>query len=245
MTYSDFIIYADESGDHGLKTIDQNYPVFVLNFCIFEKKYYANNVLPEMQNFKFNHFGHDIIILHEHHIRKQKPPFAFLKNQNTRASFMIDLDNMIRRLNFTIIASVIDKRKLAKRYVYPDNPYEIALKFCMERSYAFLRGHGQTSHITHVVVERRGKKEDNQLELAFRRICAGDNKWGQMACFKIEFADKKTNSTGLQLADLTARPIGLRVLKLRQPNRAWNTIRSKLRCSPQGRIDGWGLKIFP
>ena len=29
-TYSDYIVYVDESGDHGLKTIDENYPVFVL-----------------------------------------------------------------------------------------------------------------------------------------------------------------------------------------------------------------------
>ena len=33
--YSDYIVYVDESGDHGLKTIDENYPVFVLAFLYF------------------------------------------------------------------------------------------------------------------------------------------------------------------------------------------------------------------
>jgi hypothetical protein len=32
--FSEYIVYVDESGDHGLETIDPNYPVFVLAFCI-------------------------------------------------------------------------------------------------------------------------------------------------------------------------------------------------------------------
>jgi hypothetical protein len=35
--HSDFIIYVDESGDHSLESIDPDYPVFVLSFCIFRK----------------------------------------------------------------------------------------------------------------------------------------------------------------------------------------------------------------
>jgi hypothetical protein len=46
---------------------------------------------------------------------------------------------------------------------------------------------------------------------------------------------KAANSTGLQLADLTARPIGLSALRPGQPNRAFDIIRSKL----------GGLKCFP
>ena len=38
--------------------------------------------------------------------------------------------------------------------------------------------------------------------------------------FKILFVQKNHNSTGLQLADLLARPIGLNILKPNQQNRA-------------------------
>ncbi|UUE99924.1 DUF3800 domain-containing protein [Xanthomonas hortorum pv. pelargonii] len=31
--YSNYIVYVDESGDHGLETLDPNYPVFVLAFA--------------------------------------------------------------------------------------------------------------------------------------------------------------------------------------------------------------------
>jgi len=36
--FSDYIIHVDESGDHSLESIDPNYPVFVLAFCIFNKR---------------------------------------------------------------------------------------------------------------------------------------------------------------------------------------------------------------
>ena len=37
--FSDYIVFVDESGDHGLENIDPAYSVFVLVYCIFEKEY--------------------------------------------------------------------------------------------------------------------------------------------------------------------------------------------------------------
>lgn len=131
MTYSDYIIYVDESGDHGLDSIDSDYPVFVLDFCIFRKDHYANAVVPKVQAFKFLHFGHDMVVLHEHEIRKQKPPFAFLQSQQKRAVFMDGLNQLIEQADFTVVAAVIDKHRLTNAYHRPANPYELALCFCM------------------------------------------------------------------------------------------------------------------
>ena len=245
MTYSDYVIYVDESGDHTLTAIDRDYPVFVLDFCIFRKDNYANVVAPQVQAFKFAHFGHDIVVLHEHEIRKQKPPFVFLKSRDKRDAFMDGLNRLIEQADFTIVAAAIHKERLTQRYAAPGNPYEMALTFCMERAHAFLRDRGQHMLTTHIVVERRGKREDDELELAFRRIRDGANYVGEMPGFEIIFADKKTNSAGLQLADLTARPIGRHVLDPAQPNRAWEIIEPKLRRSPAGVVRGWGLKVFP
>ncbi|MEX2643966.1 MAG: DUF3800 domain-containing protein [Acetobacterales bacterium] len=245
MIYSDYVIYVDESGDHSLDPIDRDYPVFVLDFCIFRKDHYTTAVSPKLQAFKFAHFGHDIVVLHEHDIRKQKPPFAFLQNREKRAVFMDGLNRLIAEADFTIVAAAIDKQRLARQYANPSNPYEIALTFCMERAYAFLRDRRQETLKTHIVVERRGRREDDELELAFRRVRDGSNRWGAMPGFEIVFADKRTNSSGLQLADLTARPIGRYVIDPGQPNRAWDIVETKLRRSPTGAVNGWGLKIFP
>ena len=245
MTFSDYVIYVDESGDHGLTSIDRDYPVFVLDFCIFRKDHYAQAVAPRVQAFKFAHFGHDIVVLHEREIRKQAPPFAFLQSRDKRAAFMDGLNAIIAEAEFTIVAAAIHKIRLAARYAEPDNPYTTALTFCMERAFRFLRERGQHERTTHIVVERRGRREDDELELAFRRIRDGANYEGPMPNFEIVFADKKTNSAGLQLADLTARPIGRHVLDPAQPNRAWDIIEPKLRRSTAGAVRGWGLKVFP
>lgn len=242
--YSDYVIYVDESGDHGLATIDPQYPVFVLSFCVFRKQDYAAIAVPSFQKLKFKYFGHDIVILHSHEIRKSTGAFKILFDQAVRQDFTSDLNAAIATAPFTLVAAVIDKNALRQKYAYPQNPYEIALKFCMERSYALLRDHNQHQAQTCVVVERRGAAEDKALELAFRRVAQGQNRWGHLP-FEIVFADKRTNSTGLQIADLVSHPIGRHSLDPHQLNRAYSIIQPKLRRSPAGKIDGWGLKTFP
>lgn len=237
---SDFIVYVDESGDHNLSFIDTKSPVFVLNFCIFHKDSYVNKIVPDIQKLKFKHFGHDMIILHEREISKQKPPFTFLMNKDKRKEFIDDLNKLVEDADFTIASSVIDKGKHLSRYTNPYNPYNISLKFCMERLYFFLKSESQHDHITYVIFEKRGDKEDNELELEFRRI-SGQKRFN----FEIIFADKKANSAGLQIADLTARPIGRYVINPNQSNRAWEIIKQKLYANSNGDFKGYGLKIFP
>ena len=245
MKFSDYVIFVDESGDQNIKTVNPQYPVFVLVFCIFQKADYANSIVPKVEKFKFNHFGHDAVVLHERKLRKQEKPFVFLQNFDKRTAFMNELSCLINDVKFTIVATAIEKFKLLETYIKPANPYELAIKYCLERAYEFLRDRQQHDHITHIVVERRGTKEDNELELAFRRICDGSNIFRTKFNFEIVFADKKINSTGLQLADLTARPIGLKVIRPAQENRTWNIIERKLRKNFEGGIKGWGLQVFP
>lgn len=109
-----------------------------------------------------------------------------------------------------------------------------------------LRTQGQDAALTHMVFEARGKKEDAELELEFRRVCDGANYRNERLNFQIIVADKKINSTGLQLADLTARPIGRYIMNPKQPNRAYEVIQKKLyACSETGRVEGFGLKCYP
>lgn len=245
MDYSDYVVFVDESGDHGLESIDSYYPVFVLIFCIFEKSSYANIVVPKVEAFKFKHFGHDAVILHERDIRKQLVPFVFLKNHKRRDEFMGELSSLIDGIRFTIIATVIDKKKLTKSSASTKNPYGLALEFCLERTFEFLRDKNQHNRVTHIVVEKRGRREDDELELDFRRVCDGGNYRGNKLNFKIVFADKKINSAGLQIADLIARPIGLKVARPEQPNRAQDIIEKKFRKNDAGEFVGRGFKVFP
>lgn len=115
----------------------------------------------------------------------------------------------------------------------PYNPYDIALQFCLEKTLDIARQEKQEGKKIHLVFERRGKKEDNLLELVFRRITDNNNNWGykkpnfKQLEFEIKFVGKNHNSTELQLADLMAKPIGLVVLKPEQTNRAYKIIMDK------------------
>lgn len=158
-----------------------------------------------------------------------------------RERFLTDLTGLIAVAPFQMIASVIDKNRLKEKYASPYNPYEVALLFCMERTLNYLHQQGESGKRVSVLFESRGRQEDEELELEFRRICNNRSNWGykrpdfQQMHFEHLFVDKKSNSTGLQLADLVARPLALRHLRPDQANRALQVLDGKL----------LSFKVFP
>lgn len=243
--FGDYIIYVDESGDHSLTSIDEQHPVFVLAFCIFKKLDYTKIVLPHVNQFKFDFWGHDLAILHNREIRRPEKDFGFLRvSEELRETFFLRLNQLMEELPFSIIATVIDKRRLKERYKQPHSPYETALKFCLERAYAFLKDQSAVEQITNAIVEQRGVSEDKDLELAFRRIVDNGNWYSKRLPFEMIFANKKTNSCGLQIADLVAHPIGRYVINPEQDNRSFRILEKKILVR-NGKKDGYGLKVFP
>lgn len=242
MSFSDYIVFADESGDHGMESIDPEFPLFSLVFCIFEKEVYRTEVEPALRAFKFKWFGHDAVVLHEREIRKQLPPFDFLRHSAaTRTAFFDELTALMAGLRVQVYAAVIDKAKHRVRYADPWNPYQIAMHFLMEKLCTRLLAQGQKDRLVHVLFEGRGKAEDRDLELEFRRIASGEVQWGwkrapfKTMTFEPLFVPKAANLAGHQLSDLIARPLALRALRPDQPNRAVEAILPKLQ----------DFKLFP
>lgn len=193
MNFSDYIIYVDESGDHDLSKINHEFPAFALSFCIIRKDIYVHKIVPQIQQLKFDFFGHDSVILREHDIRKEKKDFAVLMtNANLRRDFYDRLNAIMQDAEITIVASVILKEKFT------------------------------------IICESRGEKEDNALKLAFLEFINNrENEYFNKIQFDMIFSSKKINSVGLQLADLTARPIAINALRPQQENRAYNIIKTK------------------
>jgi hypothetical protein len=198
-----------------------------------------------LQRIKFKHFGHDMVVFHERDIRKASGSFAFLTDAVRRHDFMADLNEWVEQSPFEIIAIVIRKDEFAKRHAEKRNPYHFAMRLGLERVEKYLRKRSAAQRRTHFIFEARGKREDNELELEFRRVCDGMNYTAKKFNFEIVFPGKQINSTGLQLADLTARPIGRFVMNPDQANRAYAIIEKKLDRAPSGSVDGYGLKIYP
>ena len=151
-------------------------------------------------------------------------------------AFYADLNRIMVDAPISLIGSVIDKNAHIAKCPSPQNPYELALRFCLERLQSFLTRNGQNGKHVHVVFECRGKAEDEALKLTFHRI-VGKCRTHTFDLMKFEpkFAKKAVNSTGLQLADLTARPLALRAVRPDQANRTYDIISTKLA----------DVKVFP
>ena len=243
MNFSEYVVYVDESGDHGLVNIDSNYPIFVLCFCVFKKETYSKNIITKLSDIKFKYFGHDSVAIHSHDIRKKEHMFSFLNNRKIESEFIDDINYFIINADFNIISCIIDKKKLKEKYSDQKNPYFLSIKFCLERLYKFINNE---SLKTHIIFEARGKKEDDELELEFRRrIDAGSAFMPKNIPFEILIADKKTISAGLEIADLVAHPIGRKILKKDQSNRAFDTFKDKIVIDGWGNFEETGLKTFP
>jgi hypothetical protein len=156
-----------------------------------------------------------------------------------------DLGVLIEEVPFTIVASCIRKRAFAEQRGASSNPYHVALEAGLAQVHRFLCERGQQRAVTHVVCERRDRRVDRELLQEFGRICQAGSVAGPGASLHPIMASKQSNTCGLQLADLVARPIGRHVLRPEQPNRAHALLASKLRRSPDGDIDGWGLICQP
>jgi hypothetical protein len=232
--FGDYLVFVDESGDHGLQRIDPQFPIFALVFVLIKKVDYIQKIIPAFQGFKMKYWGHGQVILHEHDLRKGQKEFGFLRTDSIlRKNFMEDLTTLIKEAPFQYLASVIYKDKLSSRYASPYNPYEIGLFFCMERLVNVLANRGQNGKLTHILIEARGLREDTKLKREFYRIKDNKARWGykQTDFTKIPLdmlcVDKKSNSTGLQLTDLIVRPIALERMRPSQANRTYDILREK------------------
>ncbi|UMO25524.1 DUF3800 domain-containing protein [Acinetobacter baumannii] len=117
MDFSDYIVYVDESGDHTLNGYNAKYPVFVLAFCIFHKRYYTETVIHKLEQLKFKHFGHDIIVMHERDILKGTGDFRNYSSKEQKESLLNDLTTLMQETNFILISCVVRKDLLIKKYM--------------------------------------------------------------------------------------------------------------------------------
>ncbi len=246
---SKYLLFLDESGDHGLKTIDPHFPVFVLTGLLFsEESYKATS--QKIDAFKSRFFGTRKVILHRRDMRKYERGFEILFDDDVKRRFYIELNRILQEADYKVIASVINKQKHIEQYgKLADDPYAIALTFVLERTLFEADGKKDIAGI-HVTIEGRGKKEDALLakrynELLYRGTSQIESKrllhiYDQ----ELEVRLKKDNDCGLQLADLCAYPIARFFMNNNEPNPAYDVIKDKIRKGPRGVI-GYGIKVFP
>lgn len=240
------IVYLDESGDHSLELVDPGFPLFALVMLVCDTVHYTQKIVPAVYQLKMDYFGHEGVILHSRDIRKALGPFAFLQNPQKRQPFYDRINCVMAEAEYTLIASVIRKQAHRDRYgVFAENPYDLALKFVLERLLPLLESAKQSE--VRLVAEARGKREDDELRLSFYRIVNNGTEYIKPNRFKniqfhLEFKPKAMNIIGTQMADLAGYPIARYVLDSKKPNPAYDILKDKFYRGP-GSVRG--LKIFP
>ena len=108
-------MYLDESGDHNLEKIDPDYPVFVLGGVIVDESYAETVMEEEVNQFKMSWFGSTSPVLHTADITRNRLEFEILKDGKTRERFLDELNALMRGLEYSVVAAVVEKYRLRSR----------------------------------------------------------------------------------------------------------------------------------
>jgi hypothetical protein len=244
-------MFLDESGDHRLKRINPNYPVFVLGGVIINRAYVRDVVEPEVRQFKLRHFGREDVILHTVDMRNNAGDFAFLTDPTRRSVFYTELNALLQRLDYQVVACVIRKDAHVLQYgANAADPYLYGLEVLIER---FCWELGDELDSGFISAEKRNPTLDRELMEAWEELRTSGVGTSYASSRRIEerivgldLRDKKPNLAGMQLADLVITPVGRHVLKT--PEKAdrvqWSVVESKLRRH-KGTYWGAGLVVLP
>lgn len=244
--HTKYHLFIDESGDHGLTTLNTEFPVFLLCGVLISEPAYQQ--LRKSFNEVKTYFWKDKkVIFHSRDIRKCEKEFQILFDLELKAGFYDRLNKVLRDESYTVISSAIRKDHYIKKFGCLSNDvYELALSFMVERSVFYLDAIKGSKSLD-MVIEKRGKKEDKQLHEHFQRLVARGT--GYVAPERLRniglnvvFKDKRENINGLQLADLIAYPMARYVIDPQRANPAFDVIEPKIYAKGGRR---YGLKVFP
>lgn len=242
-----YYLFIDETGDHGLTTLNPDFPVFLLCGALIAENDYEQ-IKHSFNQIKTTLWRNKSVIFHSRDIRKCEKEFSILFDLEKKKWFYDNLNASIEKHKYILLASAIQKDKYIIRFGKLSNDvYELALSFIIERAIFYLDDLNDETNKLYIVIEKRGKKEDKKLEEHFQRLLARGTGYVSAERLKnyaltIHFRNKKENINGLQLADLAAYPIARHVIEPHRVNPAYELISKKI-YSKNGKR--YGLKIYP
>ena len=151
-------LYFDESGNHNLRKIDPDYPVFVLGGVIVGDRYAKTVLESDVERFKLRWFGSTKSVLQTADMVRNRNEFGILRNSEVRERFYRDLNEMMRRLE---VACAIDKHAYVEsRGNREVDPYALGFEKLIE---AFCLEIGDVEGGGEIVAEKRLPDLDRSL----------------------------------------------------------------------------------
>jgi hypothetical protein len=247
----DCTIFLDECGSHSVAASDV-FPVFALAAAIVPKGAYPD-IDVRWRAWKATHLGTQDAVVHEPDVRKGDGYFDLPNRSEVLRSLSLEL----AALDFMAVVVAVNRPDYRTQFgtgpldgSLPSHLYLMSLDFLFERVAMALDLHFSGGR-AEVVAESRGPKEDALLQYEFARLHLEGTSYISAAWFRqvlhpgIRFEGKEANSTGLQLADLLARPCAEKVADPAGTPDRWPEMRCKLSPGQETKHSIIGLKVVP
>ena len=248
-------VFIDECGAHSRKA-KEKFKAFCLAAVIIR-----DSVLQEVdrkwKRWKHYYLGSANKQVHEPDIRWRNRSFWCGGDRAKCAKAIKSLDRVLDRLDFTAVVCVVNRPAYVKEIglqplddSLPQHPYLMSMHFLMERLAMALHGQFDGAR-ARLVIESRGPKEDATIQYEIARLFLDGTSYVSATWFRqqffpgVAFREKSQNCTGLQLADLIARPCGEKVVDPGSTPGRWPVIRKKLCPGIETGHSIVGLKIVP
>ncbi len=233
---SKYYLFIDECGDHNLAKYDPGFPVFTL--CgILVSRLNLNALNKAFEDLKEDIFGTKDVVIHSVDIRKWRGPFSILADEALRVRFFEGIEKILSQHEaYVIVSCTILKEQLNKFCVRgeEDDVYGLSLSYLIERSiFCVDNNDNEGAPEISVVVERRGKKEDNKLLDYYNGLRNRGTKWVEADRLRSRvrdfgFKNKKDNIIGLQIADLIAYPVTIHLLHPERNNPSYEAVKHNI-----------------
>jgi len=250
----EYILCLDECGSHVPEAARSNFPVFCVSGIILSKAAYGT-IDDLWKAWKTTYLGSPDIVVHEPEVRGCTKNFR-RSTSSERENLWKALEDILAKIDFTCICAVVDLRSFYELHpdgkvdhFLPKSIYLMCIDFIMERFVNFL--HHRDDARGSVVAESRGTVEDAIVHAEFMRLLTEGTQYVPPVSFRwalrpyIEFYVKKRNHTGLQIADLSARPFAEKILAPETTPARWDIFSARLYDGMKDAPHSYGLKVFP
>lgn len=231
-----YYLFIDECGDHNLAKYDPGFPAFTL--CgILVSRQSLNALNKAFEDLKTEVFGNKDVVIHSVDIRKWRGPFSVLEDEKLRVRFFDGIERILSQHKaYVIVSCTILKEQLNKFCIRgeEEDVYGLSLSYLIERSIFCVDNEikNGSSEIS-IVVERRGKNEDNKLLNYYNGLRNRGTKWIAPDRLRARVSDfgfknKKDNIIGLQIADLIAYPVTIHLLYPERNNPSYAVVKHNI-----------------
>lgn len=246
----------DECGSTSLNAKQSDFGVFALSAVIIPASRYET-VDRRWKAWKTEVWGDPKRRIHEPELRKSRGAFWFEGRTARQNEVRESLSDVLRELDFMLITVVVHRDEYFALHgrdpidaSLPLSVYHMVLDFMSERLVRALHDCFDNAR-GHLVAEARGPLEDAQLQQEFARLHIDGTSYVSGSWFRqqlqpgIQFGTKPECITGLELADLAARPCAEKVLAPDRTPPRWPEFREKLCSLQRTKHSPLGLKIVP